>query len=102
MQKLWEFVVRFRTWLFNVGALLALFLPDLATALLGYRWADIIPSHYMPYVSLAILIINIWMRPRPASIASDPDVQVRKAVAASPEPSTITVKTGDDKVVING
>jgi hypothetical protein len=103
MQAIWEFVVRFRTWLFNVLALVLLVGPDLIVALLGYHWADIVPAKYMPLVTLAIIVINVLMRPRPASIASDPEVQVRKAISASPAPSTITVKTeGEPTAVICG
>lgn len=91
MNKLWETLVRWRTWLVNV--LFAILLtPELVVALLGFDWATVIPPGLMPYVSLAIIILNIWMRPRPASIASDPEVQVKKAIERTDTPSKIVVE----------
>ena len=37
-------------------------------ALIG---GEIIDPQYMPYVTLTVLVLNVWMRPRPAVISSD-------------------------------
>lgn len=98
---MWEFLVRWRTWLVNVFAALLLVLPDLLTALLGFDWGTIIPKAYMPYVTLAIIIVNVWMRPRPASVASDPEVKVKKAISKAEYGATVTVEAGGEtKAVI--
>lgn len=69
---LWDKLVRWRTYVVNFlfAVLLA---PELVTALLGFDWGAILPPRVMPYVTLAIIIANIWMRPRPADRASDLD-----------------------------
>lgn len=77
MNKLWETLVRWRTWLVNT-VFVVLLTPELLLALLGFDWGTIIPARYMPYVTLAIIILNVWMRPRPAVVASDPEVEMRR------------------------
>lgn len=64
-------LARWRTWLFNAIAAIIVLLPDIATALVGYNWGDIVPPKYMPLVTLGIIVANIWMRPRPAVLAGD-------------------------------
>ena len=100
MNKLWETLVRFRTWLVN-AIFLVLVTPELLVALLGFDWSTVIPARYMPYVTLAVIVLNVWMRPRPASVASDPEVQVKKAIQQTDDPSTIKViENGETKAVI--
>lgn len=100
MNKLWETLVRFRTWFVNVVFLLLL-TPELLVALLGFDWASIVPERYMPYVTLAVIVLNVWMRPRPASIASDPEVQVKKEIAQADGPVRVMVEqAGETKAVI--
>jgi hypothetical protein len=68
MQKLWESLVRFRTWLFNgIGALVILILPLLGAP----EVMAVIPPEHQKWVIAAAFIINLWMRPRPAVIAKD-------------------------------
>ena len=65
---LWIAIVRFRTWLVNgIGALLIL-LPELLNA---PEVLAVIPQQYQKYVFVAALLINIWLRPRPAVVKSD-------------------------------
>lgn len=78
MSKLWETLVRWRTWFVNV-VFAILLTPELLVALLGFDWGTIIPAQYMPYVTLAVIVLNVWMRPRPAVVASDPEVDMRKS-----------------------
>ncbi|MBO9589518.1 hypothetical protein [Devosia sp.] len=100
MNKLWETLVRWRTWLVNV-VFAILLTPELLMALLGFDWGSIIPAKYMPYVTLAVIVLNVWMRPRPASVASDPEVQVKMAISETSDPSTIKViENGETKAVI--
>ena len=67
-KDLWIAIVRFRTWLVNgIGALLIL-LPELLNA---PEVLAVIPQQYQKYVFVAALLINIWLRPRPAAVKSD-------------------------------
>lgn len=59
---------RFRTWVFNIIAALVVVLPDLVSALAGHDWSGIVPPRYMPYMTAAIIVINVLMRPRPAVV----------------------------------
>lgn len=68
-------LARWRTWLFNTIAAIIVLLPDVATALVGYNWGEIVPPKYMPLVTLAIIVVNIWMRPRPAVLAGDAEAR---------------------------
>lgn len=67
-KDLWIAIVRFRTWLVNgIGALLIL-LPELLNA---PEVLAVIPQQYQKYVFVAALLLNIWMRPRPAVVKAD-------------------------------
>lgn len=67
-KDLWIAIVRFRTWLVNgIGALLIL-LPELLNA---PEVIAVIPQQYQKYVFVAALLLNIWMRPRPAVVKAD-------------------------------
>lgn len=67
-KKLWTGIVRFRTWLVNgIGALLIV-LPDLLNA---PEIVAVVPQQYQKWVFVAALLVNIWMRPRPAVVKSD-------------------------------
>lgn len=80
MQIIKEYIIRFRTWIVNV-LFAVLLTPEIIMVLLGANWGSIIPEPYINYVTIAIPIINIWMRPRPAVISSDPEVQIAKIIA---------------------
>lgn len=73
-----EFLVRWRTWIVNSVAAVVFVIPELLYALLGFNWGEIIDAQYMPYVTLVILILNVWMRPRPAVISSDVEAYLSK------------------------
>lgn len=70
---MWDTLRRWRTWIVNALAGLLLVLPDLVSAFAGYNWNGIVPEQYMPYVTLAIIVLNIWMRPRPAVLPREAD-----------------------------
>ena len=88
---IWDFIVRWRTRLFNgIGALLVLVAP-----LLGAPEVQaVIPPKYLPYVIAAVFIINVRMRPRVAATKDDAEVQVRETLKATEGPAVVEVKTG--------
>lgn len=67
-KDLWIAIVRFRTWLVNGIAAMMIVLPELLNA---PEVIAVIPQQYQKYVFVAALLINIWMRPRPAVIKAD-------------------------------
>lgn len=75
LKKLWDAARRFRTWIFNVLAAVVLFLPDLVNAFAGFNWGTVVPPQYMPYVTVAVIVVNVLMRPRPAVLPHDPEAQ---------------------------
>lgn len=79
LQSLKEYVIRLRTWIVNV-LFVAIISPDVVMVLLGANWGSIIPEPYINYVTIAIPIINIWMRPRPAVLPTDPEAKIAKIV----------------------
>ncbi|KFL31490.1 hypothetical protein JP75_08110 [Devosia riboflavina] len=99
INQVWDFIVRWRTRLFNgIGALLVLVAP-----LLGAPEVQaVIPAKYLPYVIAAVFIINVWMRPRVAATKDDAEVQVRETLKAADGPAVITVKTpSNSKTIVN-
>lgn len=99
MNRIWETLVRWRTWFVNVSASLLILLPELLNA---PEVIAVIPIQYQKYVFVAALLLNVLMRPRAATIASDPEVQVREAIKATDGPTTVVVKEagGDTTAVI--
>lgn len=68
LDKIWETLVRFRTWVVNLFAAALLILPELLNA---PEVIAVIPVQYQKYVFVAALLLNIWMRPRPAVMKKD-------------------------------
>lgn len=68
LEKLWVALRRFRTWVFNILAALVVVLPEIIAGLAGHDWGGVIPAQFMPYVTAAIIIVNVLLRPRPAAI----------------------------------
>jgi len=97
LNPIWEVLVRWRTWLVNVTLALLFIIPEVlnSTEILA-----VIPHDYQRWFLVATFLVNILMRPRPASIASDPEVQVAKAIAKTDDPSTIVVKEKGQTVAI--
>jgi len=79
MNRIWEAIVRFRTWIVNLAASLLILLPELLNA---PEVLAVVPLQYQKYVFVGALILNIVMRPRPAAMAKDPEVQIAKRFAA--------------------
>jgi len=98
VNTLWEKVVRFRTWIVNLLLALLVIAPELLNS---PEVIAVIPAEYQRWALAAVFLINIWMRWRPATIASDPEVQVKKAIEQTDAPSRIEViENGDVKAVI--
>lgn len=74
MKKLVERIIRFRTWILNLLLTLAILAPDLLNS---PEMLALVPAEYQRWVLAAAFLVNIWMRPRPAVIASDPEVQFK-------------------------
>lgn len=73
MKTLIERIVRFRTWAFNLLLTLAIVAPDLLNS---PEMLALVPGEYQRWVLAAAFLVNIWMRPRPAVIASDPEASL--------------------------
>jgi predicted cobalt transporter CbtA len=72
LDKIWEALVRFRTWVVNLLAAALIVLPELLNA---PEVLAVIPPSYQKWVFLAALLLNIWMRPRPAVMAKDSEAK---------------------------
>ena len=68
LTKIWEIMVRWRTWLANSFFALLLFVPDILNQ---PEVLAIIPANYSKYVVAAAFLINSWLRPRPAVMKKD-------------------------------
>jgi hypothetical protein len=70
-----KLIARFRTWIVNGLSLVILVLPDILNVLAATDWTGIIPDPYIRAFGVALAIVNIWMRPRPAVLPSDYEAQ---------------------------
>lgn len=78
MVKLFETLARWRTWVVNLllaGVTLA---PEILNS---PEILAIVPQDYQRYFLAGLFLLNIWLRPRPAVLPSDPEVQTKKAAA---------------------
>lgn len=76
MTRIFESIVRFRTWLVNLMLALLIVAPDLLNS---PEIIAIIPAEYQRWVIAAGFLINIWMRPRPAVLATDLEASVSRS-----------------------
>ena len=76
MDKVWDVLVRWRTYVVNF-LFIAVFTPDVILFFAGFNWGTILPAQYMPYIILLQGLVNVWMRPRPAARFRDPEVQYK-------------------------
>ncbi|MDW9880479.1 hypothetical protein GOA90_25155 [Sinorhizobium meliloti] len=72
---MWNTLRRWRTWIVNTLAAVLLILPDILAALSGFDWGSVVPAKYLPYLTLAVIVLNVWMRPRPAVLPSDEEAK---------------------------
>lgn len=68
MSKLTEYVLRFRTWIFNLLLVAVTLAPELLNS---PEIMAVVPADYQRYFLAALFLVNIWMRPRPAVLPSD-------------------------------
>jgi len=76
MKRILEAIVRFRTWLANIAFVLLLVAPDLLNS---PEILALIPAGYQKWVIAAGFLVNIWMRPRPAVLATDIEASVSRS-----------------------
>lgn len=76
MTKLWEYLVRFRTWIVNLVLAITIVAPDILNS---PEVLAVIPAEYQRYVLAAGFLLNIWMRPRPAVISTDLEASVSRS-----------------------
>lgn len=106
MQIIWDFLVRFRTWLIGIAGIVAMMLPDLlvvsAQVLNAPQIIAVLPEGWKTWAGAIGFILLIWSRWRPATRAADPEVQVRKALKDTDYPATVVVEAGGEtKAVID-
>jgi hypothetical protein len=63
-----KLIARWRTWIVNVGLAALTLIPEIMSA---PEVLAIIPSDYQRWALAGVFLLNIWMRPRPAVLASD-------------------------------
>lgn len=68
LTQIWDALVRFRTWVVNLVAAALLILPEVLNT---PEVIAVVPVQYQKYVFVAALLLNIWMRPRPAVMKKD-------------------------------
>lgn len=76
MKAIIETLVRWRTWIVNAVLALLFALPAILNS---PEILAVIPAEYQRWFLVAAFLVNIWMRPRPAVLPSDPEVDMRKS-----------------------
>lgn len=79
LQYIKDHIIRLRTWIVNV-LFVAILSPDVIMVLIGANWGSVIPEPYINYVTILIPILNIWMRPRPAVLPTDPEAKIAQII----------------------
>lgn len=65
-------VIRLRTWIVNLALALVVLLPEIANS---PEILAIVPKEFQRYFLAGLFLLNIWMRPRPAVLPSDPEAK---------------------------
>lgn len=68
LHRVWDTLVRWRTWIVNAGFAILLIAPDI---LQSREILALVPPKLAPWLIAAAFLINIWMRPRAAVRAKD-------------------------------
>ena len=68
-------IARWRTWVINLLLVFATLAPEILNA---PEILALVPQEYQRLFLAALFLLNIWLRPRPAVLPSDPEVQVKK------------------------
>jgi hypothetical protein len=99
MEKLWDTLVRWRTYVVNIVLALMVIAPEILNS---PEVLAVIPAEYQRWFLAAAFVLNIWLRPRPASRADDPEVQIKKVVKEAEGPATVIVKAeGEVKAILD-
>ena len=75
MQKIWDMLIRWRTWLINAVTAIIVALPFILNM---PELQAVLPPDALPWVLLVNALLNVWMRPRPAVRARDPEADVTR------------------------
>lgn len=75
LSNLWDFLVRFRTWLVNLLTAVVVALPFIINM---PEFQAVLPPEALPWVLLVNAVLNLWMRPRPAVRARDPEAEITR------------------------
>lgn len=76
MTSILKTVARWRTYVVNLILAFLVMAPEILNA---PEILAIVPQDYQRMFLAGLFLLNIWMRPRPAVLPSDPEVQVKKA-----------------------
>lgn len=71
-----EHVARLRTWIFNLVLAVLFVAPEILNS---PEVLAVVPSEWQRWFLVAAFLANIWMRPRPAVLPSDPEVRAKQA-----------------------
>lgn len=69
-------LARWRTWIVNGFLALLTVLPEVLNA---PEILAVVPQDYQRMFLAGLFLLNIWLRPRPAVLPGDPEVQAKKA-----------------------
>jgi hypothetical protein len=98
LNRIWETLVRWRTYFLNIILALLFIAPEVLNS---PEILAIIPAEYQRWFLVAAFLANIWMRPRAAAVKSDPEVQVRETIKAADGPVRVMVEeAGETKAII--
>jgi hypothetical protein len=75
MTRIFEVLARWRTWVFNGLLALAFIMPEILNS---PEILAIIPREFQRWFLVTAFLVNIWMRPRPAVLPGDPEVDQRR------------------------
>lgn len=78
MTSILKMVARWRTYVVNLILAFLVMAPEILNA---PEILAIVPQDYQRMFLAGLFLLNIWMRPRPAVLPSDPEAQVRKEAA---------------------
>lgn len=106
MQALWDFLVRFRTWLIGVAGIIVVMLPDLiaigSQVLNAPQIIAVLPDGWKTWASAIGFALLIWSRWRPATRAADTEVQVAQAIKRTGGRARVVVDAdGEDKAIFD-
>lgn len=75
LKNIGKTLARWRTWLVNALLAFAVIAPEVLNS---PEILAIVPQEWQRWFLAGIFLLNIWMRPRPAVLPGDPEVQIKK------------------------